>query len=260
MIITISIYGLIKKSNDKALLVNLKKNSKFITLNAVLVQFYDVFDKYLIKIFFGPVTLALYSIPQQLTGKLSIFSKGFGAVLLTLLSRKKKTDHDLNQTVKIFLKIIPALIFLIFPFYTILLTFWLGGVFNQNILTLTKIFSISSIFACASHILISQFEASQTLKRNLKVEFLLMPLFVAILYFFISNAFSLVNIALIILAKETILLFLRLNLLRSKISKITHYYLYSIFFITMLYFSFYNQFVFYFLEILLIINIFKNDK
>ena len=45
-----------------------------------------MFDKYLIKIFLGPVFLATYSIPQQITGKLTVLSKGFSAFLLTFLS------------------------------------------------------------------------------------------------------------------------------------------------------------------------------
>ena len=42
---------LIKKNIKTILLNNLKKNSKWLTLNSLLVQFYDVLDKYLIKIF-----------------------------------------------------------------------------------------------------------------------------------------------------------------------------------------------------------------
>ena len=90
MLILIILNNLIKISDNDILINNLKKNSKWLTLNNILVQFYDIFDKYLIKIFLGPIALATYSIPQQLTGKLSIFSKGFSAILLTILSKKKK--------------------------------------------------------------------------------------------------------------------------------------------------------------------------
>tara|TARA_B100000767_G_scaffold173694_1_gene162499 strand:- start:164 stop:1024 length:861 start_codon:yes stop_codon:yes gene_type:complete len=90
MLILIILNNLIKISDSDILINNLKKNSKWLTLNNILVQFYDIFDKYLVKIFLGPIALATYSIPQQLTGKLSIFSKGFSAILLTILSKKKK--------------------------------------------------------------------------------------------------------------------------------------------------------------------------
>ena len=260
MLLLMIFNNLIKISDNNILINNLKKNSKWLTLNNVLVQFYDIFDKYLVKIFLGPIALTTYSIPQQLTGKLSIFSKGFSAILLTVLSKKKIDNKDLNQTIKIFLKITPAFIFLIFPFYSVLLNFWLGAEFNQNILYLTKIFSLCGIFASTSHILVTKFEASQTLKRNLKFEFILMPFFLLTLYIFISSNYSLIYIASIILIKENILLFLRLNFLKKEIKNIFHYYLYSIFFIMMLYMSFKNEFFFYFLEIILLISLIKNDK
>ncbi len=250
---------LILKSKSKILMNNLKKNSKWITLNSILIQFYDLFDKYLIKIFIGPIALATYSIPQQLTGKLSIFSKGFSAFLLPTLAKKEKNNSDFSLTIKIFLKIIPILIFLIFPFYPFLLNFWLGNEFNKDILDLTKIFSLCIIFACASHILVTKFEASKTLKKNLKIEFLLMPFFLMTLYFLITNAYSLAHIATAILCKELILLFLRLSLLKKEIKQIYIYYVYSIIFVLMLFLSFVSPNLFYLFEILLIISIFKND-
>ena len=89
MFIIIKNSNLIKSGKSLTLLKNLKKNSKWITLNSILVQFYDLFDKYLIKFFLGPIALASYSVPQQLTGKLSIISKSFSAFLLPDLSKKK---------------------------------------------------------------------------------------------------------------------------------------------------------------------------
>jgi len=260
MLILIILNNLIKISDTNILINNLKKNSKWLTLNNILVQFYDIFDKYLIKIFLGPIALATYSIPQQLTGKLSIFSKGFSAILLTIFSKKTKNNKDLNQSIKVFLKITPAFIFLLFPFYSVLLNLWLGDEFNQNILDLTKIFSLCGIFASTSHILVTKFEASQTLRRNLKFEFILMPFFLIILYTLVYINYSLIYIASIILIKESILLFLRLNFLKKEIKNVFHYYLYSIFFIMMLYMSFKNEFFFYFLEIALLISLIKNDK
>ena len=87
-----------------------------------------------------------------------------------------------------------------------------------------------------------------------------MPIFLLTLYLSISGNYSLVYIASIILAKETILLFIRLNFFKKEIKDTVNYYLYPIFFILMLYLSFINQTLFYLMEILLLINIFKNDK
>ena len=54
MFVVIKKKKLIKKSDNKILKNNLSKNSKWISLNNLLIQFYDLFDKYLIKIFIGP--------------------------------------------------------------------------------------------------------------------------------------------------------------------------------------------------------------
>ena len=252
---------LTKKNVKKILLNNLKKNSKWLTLNSVLVQFYDVLDKYLIKIFLGPVALATYSIPQQITGKLSVVSKGFSAFLLPFLSRKNFKNNDFNASLKIFLKILPVIIFLIFPFYSILLKLWLGDEFNQEILYLTKIFSLSVIFACSSHILITKFEATQTLKKNLKFESFLLPFFLVTIITLIFNSFSLIVVSLVILVKELILLLLRINFLKKEIVDVNKYYYYLIIFIVMLFFSVYSQKIFLIFETLLILNIFiKYDK
>jgi len=255
MIFILTKKKLIKKNIKTILLDNLKKNSKWLTLNSVLVQFYDILDKYLIKIFLGPIALATYSIPQQITGKLSVVSKGFSAFLLPFLSRKNFKNNDFNESLKIFLKILPIVIFLIFPFYSTLLKLWLGNQFNQEMLYLTKIFSLSVIFACSSHILITKFEATKTLKKNLKFESLLLPFFLVTIIILIFNSFSLIIISLVILAKELILLLLRINFLKKAIVDTKKYYYYLIIFILMLFFSIYNQVIFFILEIIMILNI-----
>ena len=249
--------NLVKKSKNKILLNNLRKNSKWITLNSVLIQFYDLFDKYLIKFFLGPVAVATYSIPQQLTGKLSIISKSFSAFLLPNLSKKKMDNQSLDFSLQIFMKIIPVIIFSIIPFYPLILEFWLGNSFNTTINNLTKIFSISVIFSCASHLLITRFEATKTLNQNLKIEFFLMPFFLYSLYHLTSLNYSLIIISLLILTKEVILFFLRLNILNQKIQKVNNYYLYSILFLIMLYLSFTNNNFYFIFLLLLILNLFK---
>ena len=114
MFIIIKNGNLIESGKSLTLFKNLKKNSKWITLNSILIQFYDLFDKYLIKIFFGPIALASYSIPQQLTGKLTIISKSFSAFLLPDLSKSKIDNQNFEFSLKIFIKIIPILIFCLF--------------------------------------------------------------------------------------------------------------------------------------------------
>ena len=258
MMFVLTSKGLIKKNKKKFLLNNLKKNSKWLTLDSILVQFYDVLDKYLIKIFLGPIALATYSIPQQITGKLSVMSKGFSAFLLPSLSKKNFTNNDFNTSLNIFLRILPVIIFSIFPFYTLLLKIWLGSQFNQEILYLTKIFSLSVIFSCCSHILITKFEASKILKQNIKFESYLLPFFLITIFLLIINSIPLVLISLVILTKEFILLILRMNFLRMQINNLNKYYYYIIIFLMMLFFSIYNQTIFFILEIIMIINILLN--
>lgn len=229
----------IEKSNSNILFINLKKNSKWITLNGILIQFYDLFDKYLIKFFLGATALATYSVPQQLTGKLSIISKSFSAYLLPDLSKKKINNNDFEFSLNLFLTIIPIFIFLLFPFYSYILEIWLRNSYNEEILILTKIFSLSVIFSCSSHILITKFEASKTLKKNLKIELILMPIFLFSLFYLIQMKYSLIVISILILTKEYILFILRLYLLKYYLKKFQKYLLYSLFLILILLLSFF---------------------
>ena len=259
MFIIIHKQKLITKSNNKILLTNLKQNAKWLTLNSILIHFYDLFDKYLIKIFLGPVSTAIYTVPQQLTGKLSILSKGFSAYLLANLARNND-NSEFNFSLKIFLKILPIIIFFLFPFYEYLLNIWLGNQYNQKILILTKIFSLTAIFSCTSHLLITKFEASKTLNQNLKIEFMIMPFFLILLYSLTSNKFSLFEISLLILAKEIILLVLRLNILKKKIKNVIDYYLHIIYFLLIFYLSFnYENLFLVFLILITLSNFIKND-
>ena len=134
----------------------------------------------------------------------------------------------------------------------------MGSQFNQEILYLIKIFSLSVIFSCCSHILITKFEASKILKQNIKFESYLLPFFLIIIIFLIINSFPLAFVALTILSKELILLILRMNFLKSEINNERKYYYYLIIFLIMLFFSIYNQTIFIILEIIMIINILLN--
>ena len=259
MFIIIKKNNLIKPSKNKILIKNLKKNSKWITLNSLLVQFYDLFDKYLIKFFLGPIALASYSIPQQLTGKLSIISKSFSAYLLPDLSKKNINNQTFEFSLHIFIKIIPIIIFLLIPTYPFVLKFWLGNSYSEIIHDLTKIFSLSIIFSCISHILVTKFEATKTLYRNLKIEFLLMPIFLLGLFYLTIENYTLISISILILFKEISLLFLRLNFLKSEIKFINNYYLFLLYFLIILFLSFYNEYLYYLSILFLIINFLKND-
>ena len=260
MLLLILKKNLILRSQSHILLINLKKNSRWLTFNNILIHFFDLLDKYLIKLFLGSVALAIYTIPQQLTGKLSIVSKGFSAYLLTKLSRKKNDNEIFNFSLKLFLKVIPIFIFILFPFYEFILKFWLGEQYDQKILLLTKVFSICAIFSCASHLLITKFEASKSLKKNLKIELSFIPFFLTLLYFLTSNRYSLIAISFLILFKEVILLILRLTILKKVIKNLNFFYTCILAILLTFYISINFQNLFLIVLMFLIIGIFvKND-
>ena len=244
---------LIIKSSKHTLLQNLKKNSQWLTLNSIFVQIYDVFDKYLVKIFIGPAALATYSIPQQLTGKLSVISKGFSSFLLPFLSRKNYKDDDFNQTLDIFIILIPFIIFLLFPFFDFILKVWLREQYQYEMVLLTKIFTLSIIFGCISHILITKFEANQKMRINFVFELLFLPFFIGLILYLSFNKYSLIYFSITILLKELILLVCRLIFYRKEVKKIILYFSYLTFFIILLILSFFNNLIFYTLLIIIII-------
>ena len=175
------------------------------------------------------------------------------------LSKKRIDNQSFDFSLKIFIKFIPIIIFLIIPIYPMLLKFWLGASYNETILNLTKIFSLSVIYSCVSHILITKFEATKTLNKNLKIEFLLMPFFLSSLYFLSSGNYSLLLIGVLILIKELILLFLRLKFLSLKIKQINSFYFFPLYFLIMLLLSFYNYYLYYLMLLPLILSLFKNN-
>ena len=250
---------LIIKNNRKILFKIFKKNSPWLTLNSMLIQFYEMLDKYLIKIFLGSTFMAIYSIPQQLTGKLSILSKGFSAFLLPNLENKKKIN-DFLYSLELFLKYIPIFIFILFPLYPYVLNFWLGNQYSILIHDLTKIFSLVAIFSCISHILITKYEADQISKLNFKIEIKFLPFFFAILLFLTINSYSLLFISTLILIKELVLIIFRLYLLKIDTKKIKVYFIYLLIFPLLLIFSFINMKLFYFLLISIIFFTLKNVK
>ena len=186
---------LIKKDNKSQFYKSFLKNSPWLTLNSLFVQLYEMLDKYLIKIFLGSSFMAIYSIPQQLTGKLSILSKGFSAFLLPNISNKNK-NVEFFYSIDIFLKYIPLIIFLLFPFYPNLLKFWLGNEYSILIHDLTKIFSLIAIFSCISHILLTKFEADQLSYLNFRIEIIFLPFFLIALIYMTYTNYSLRNISL----------------------------------------------------------------
>lgn len=251
--------NLIIKNNNKIFFKYFKKNSPWLTLNSALIQLYEMLDKYLVNIFMGASFMAIYSIPQQLTGKLSIISKAFSAFLLPNMSNKNQ-QYEFFYSLEVFIKYIPILIFILFPFYPIILSIWLGNQYSVEIYELTKIFSLIAIYSCISHILITKFEADQNSKKNFRIELFFLPFFLIILAYLVFNMSSLILISLLILIKEIYLVLLRFIFYSSKIRKIRNYLINISTFPIILLLSFFNMYLFYVLLIILIIITIKNVK
>jgi O-antigen/teichoic acid export membrane protein len=201
-------------------------NQKWFSISNMLSVAYDFADKYLIKIFIGPVALAFYSIPQQLTGKLSIISKGISAVLLPTIAFKKKKllTKDFLLSLKIFIFIVPVVIFLLFNLFDIFFSFWLRNNSNNEIINLAKIFSIVTWVSCMSHLIITYYEGSGIIKKNTIIEIKFYPFFLSFLFIAVLNK-NLFLITIVILLKEIALFFLRSITLSKGIRIIKYSYL-----------------------------------
>jgi O-antigen/teichoic acid export membrane protein len=206
-------------------------DQKWFSISNLLNISYDIMDKYLIKLHIGSGALAIYSIPQQLTGKLSILSKGISAVLLPNIALKKKNKFitkDLLISLKIFIFVIPFFILLFFNFFSILLEIWLGKNSTIEIVNLAKIFSVVTWISCLSHLVISYYEGSGNIKKNSIIEIIFLPLFFIILYLTILEN-NLLIVAFVVLFKEIILFLFRSIKIIKQIKVIKYSYLIIIF-------------------------------
>ena len=170
----------------------------------------------MIKIFIGPIALAIYSIPYQLAGKITIFSKSISAVLLPEISFGKETE-SFNYSIKIFSFFIPLILLFIFPYLNWLLSFWLKNQYTNEILDLTKIFLITSWISGISHLLIVYFEGKKKIKYNTLLELYFIFPFLIILFFVSIKLNNLTFIAFVLLIKEFILLIFRIEKIKYKI-------------------------------------------
>ena len=120
------------------------------------MQIFDFLDKYIIKIILGSASLSIYSIPQQIAGKLSIVSDSLISVFLPRISssRSKKIKHEiLNSNFYGFFYLIGFSLLILMPFLDKLIFWWLGESTNPQIIYLFKIFIIVSFFICITHII-----------------------------------------------------------------------------------------------------------
>ncbi len=204
----------------------LKRYSKWYLLFNLNIQVFDILDKYLIKIFIGPAALAVYSIPYQLAGKITTFSKSISAVLLPEISYGNRRDKiNFNQSINLYTLMVPILLLLIFPILDDFLFIWLKDQFSEKILDLTKIFIIIAWLSGISHILITYFEGKKKIKYNTLLELYFIIPFLTALLFVLFKFENLIYISIILFAKEIILLFFRSQKIKNKINNLFRMYL-----------------------------------
>jgi O-antigen/teichoic acid export membrane protein len=230
-VITISSFYLFSKKPlnfffKKKPKINYNFDQKWFSVSSILNIAYDFTDKYLIKIFIGPIALAFYSIPQQLTGKLSIISKGISAVLLPsiALEKDKRLTKDLLLSLKIFIFIVPIIIFFLFNFFDNFFSFWLKNNTNIEIINLAKIFAIITWVSCLSHLVIAYYEGSGIIKKNTMIELKFYPFFFFFLFITVLSK-NLFLITIVILLKEIFLFFFRSIIISKGIPTIKYSYL-----------------------------------
>ena len=206
--------------------INYNFDQKWFSISGILSIAYDFTDKYLIKIFIGPIALAFYSIPQQLTGKLSIISKGISAVLLPsiALEKKKILTKDLLLSLKIFIFIVPIIIIFLFNFFNIFFSFWLKNNSNIDIINLAKMFAIITWVSCISHLVIAYYEGSGIIKKNTMIELKFYPFFFFFLFIAVLSK-NLFLVTIVILLKEIFLFLLRSIIISKSVPIIKYSYL-----------------------------------
>lgn len=212
---------------DKKLFLNSKINlklvnkfffhTKWMTITATYNQIYEYLDKHLIKIFMGPAMLIIYSVPQQIAAKLTIFSSALISVILPKLSSIKTPSHKkiiFSANLYSFFYVIGLGLLIFLPYLEYILIWWLRDGYEQEILNLFKIFLLLTFLGSCSNIIIALYESNSIEKKNTILETysifpFLITLFVCVYY---NNIFY---FAFALLVKEFILLLIRINKMKK---------------------------------------------
>jgi O-antigen/teichoic acid export membrane protein len=195
----------LKFINFKEYLKNLKYGIWYSSSNVLLLS-YAYLDKYFIKFYLNSSALAIYSIPQQICGKINILSKAISTVFLPEI-KLKKSHASYNKTINIYFFIFFPILLISFNFFDELLIFWLKENYHLKIYTLTKIFALAYFFNSFSEIIITEFEATKKIDKIAKIEAFIFPIFLIILFLIFTkfrNENTIFNVACFILLKEFI--------------------------------------------------------
>ena len=157
------------------------------TLSNSYNQIFDYLDKYLIKLFLSPIVFINYTIAQQISSKLSIFSNAITSVILPKLASQKKTinkSYVLNFHLFLFYISFSIFFILFDALFDVLLLWWLKDNFNDKFFDLFNIFLLLTFIACQSHIIISLYEANEISRINSIFESIIIIPFIAFLFYY----------------------------------------------------------------------------
>ena len=238
---------------SKIILIDFKSYAKWQTLSSTYMQIFDFLDKYIIKIILGSSSLSIYSIPQQIAGKLSIISDSLISVFLPRISssKSKKIKHEiLNSNFYGFFYLIGFSLLILMPFLERLIYWWLGESTNPQIVYLFKIFMIVSFFICITHIITIYYDSTFQSKKNSQIDTIILILFLfGIIFSIYSN--SLNFFAYTILFKSILSFILKIKFIEKFIINFKILLIQSILFLSSFYFQITEIKFMYFLTCLL---------
>lgn len=213
-------YSFFKTNKHKVKNTKLLNLSLWLTYTNIINYIYDYSDKYFIKSFLGPSALAIYSIPQQITSKITLLSKAMSSVLLPDLS-ENKSNYLFNYSINFIIFFMSPVLMLMFDYFEIIFKIWLNNNVTNEMINLSKIFTISFLFSSISHILVTKFEAQNIIKKNFKIEIFSFPFyifFVLLCFYFLPKLdLLLIGIGVAIMTKEFLFLLFRIWILKKDI-------------------------------------------
>ena len=225
-ILILAVFLLCKKlinfgSISKIIIQDFKYFAKWQTLSAIYMQIFDFLDKYIIKIILGSGALAIYSIPQQIAGKLSLVSDALISVFLPRISsklNKNKKYQILNSNFYSFFYLLGFPIILSVPFLNDLTIWWLGESASIQIVHLFKIFTIASFYICITHIISTFYDTNFESKKNSLIDTIVLMFFLVGLVISLSSG-NIYYFAYTILGKSIFSFILKLTFINHHIIK-----------------------------------------
>lgn len=245
-----------QKIFSKTIIEDFVSYAKWQTLSSAYIQIFDFFDKYLIKIFLGASSLSLYSIPQQIAGKLAVISEGMISVFLPRISSKQKFKvkfNIFNSNLYGFFYFVGLILIIINPFVDQLLIWWLEDSANLKLIYLFKIFLLISFYICITSLISTFIDTESQSKKNFEIESLILIFF--ILGLIISVYFKNLNyFAFTILVRAIFAFILKAYYIKKYILNFNIFLIKNIIFVMILISSIRDEsYFFYFLTFLLIL-------